>query len=103
MFNQNIKIMERKSFKSDVATWVDNAKNELTDKLVGFLKSEGGRVVLFQPCIVVTMDTEDECEYTSYSEVVLYNEEVFFVNEDGGEDHIDSFTLDEILRVVDNL
>lgn len=95
--------MERKDFKNAVATWVDNARSELTDKLVEFAKNEGSRVVLFQPCIVVTMDTEDECEYTSYSEIVLCDGEVFFVNEDGREDSIELFSLDEILRIVDNI
>jgi hypothetical protein len=96
--------MERKDFKNAVATWVDTARSELTDKLVEFIKGQGGKVTLWQPCLIITMDTEDECEYTSYSEIIVCDDEnVVFVNENGDGDSIELFSLDEILRIIDNI
>jgi hypothetical protein len=94
--------MERKEFKSEIASWVDSTRAALIAKICEFMKGEP-RVVLFQPCIMVTEDEFEELYYNSYSEILYEDGHIFLVNEDGGEESIDCFTLDEILRVIDNL
>lgn len=94
--------MERREFKQGISAWTRAARRELTDKLAEYLKDKG-EVVMSSPCIMIISDDEDSCEYASYSELKYYRDEIFVINENGDEDSIDLFSVDEILRIIANI
>lgn len=94
--------MERKEFKQEMSAWARAARRELTDKLAEYLKDKE-EVVMSCPCTMIISDDEDDCEYASYSELKYDGDEIFVINENGGEDSIDLFSVDEILRIIANI